>query len=66
MTSDADDTLEKRAARRRASAKVTTGVGFPPSENVLITDRVESQKSMEALWELSCFVYQYPREKTYG
>jgi hypothetical protein len=63
MTSDADDTLESRAARRRSSAKVTVGSGFPPSEHILITDPAESQKSMEALWELSCFVYQYPMEK---
>jgi hypothetical protein len=52
MTSDADDTFEKRAARRRSIAKVTIGSGFPPSEHVLISDPAESERCTKALWEL--------------
>jgi hypothetical protein len=63
MTGKAEDTLEERAALRRARALVTMGKGFPPDTWKLITDPQEASKSMEALWELSCFVYNYPMDK---
>jgi hypothetical protein len=63
MTADDKTSLEERAASRRQRAHVTTGHGTPPSDWHLVTSPEEAKKSMEALWELSCFVYQCPPDK---
>jgi hypothetical protein len=63
MTPESESTLEQRAAQRRARATAVAGNGFPSHGWTLITDPVEAEKSLEALWELSCFLYGYPVDR---
>lgn len=63
MKKSIHETLEQRAARRRMHATVTMGNGEPTQTWTFISDPKQSALSVEALWDLSCFVFQYPVDK---
>jgi len=63
MSGDSNDGFAERAKARRENAVGPTGTGFPEQEYQLLKTPEESARSMEYLWELSCFTYGGPCNK---
>ena len=60
MTDFSDSEFRARVEQRRREAEGVLGKGFPEHVHTIPKTREEAKLSIEALWELSRFVYGVP------